>query len=100
MEFDSSDNWQSNADCLGKDLGLFFESYETSSEVAKDVDELCAGCPVQMKCLRMGVLTAGTGVHGGIYLALGKVSKARNSHKSPDQLEAATKLVKILKENE
>ncbi|QLF83431.1 WhiB family transcription factor [Rhodococcus phage NiceHouse] len=97
MELSSSDNWQEQADCRGKDTSLFFEQYESDSQVAKEIDSLCSGCPVQFKCLKMGVDTAGTGVHGGTYLNLGQVSKARNSHKPDDQVEQLVQLVKRLR---
>lgn len=80
------------------DLNLFFEKYETDSETAIETDRLCGRCPVQLSCLKMGVETSGTGVHGGVYLSLGQVSKARNSHKSEANVEQLVKLVKSIKE--
>src|SRR5687768_6284585 len=82
MSSSSADNWRKRADCQGKDLGLFFDQYATDTATADDVDDLCFGCPVQRECLEMGINTAGTGVHGGVYLILGQYSKAKNAHKT------------------
>lgn len=82
----SSPNWRDDADCRGKDLRLFFEAYETDSEIAQDVDDLCRGCPVRDECLKMGIETAGTGVHGGAYLILGQLSRAKNAHKPAEEI--------------
>lgn len=85
------------ADCRGKDLDLFFEKYETNKEVAKEVDDLCGNCPVRRQCFEMGVKTAGTGVHGGFYLALGHVSRARNTHKDQEEVSKGIELVNLIK---
>ena len=95
--FDSRSNeWYRESDCRGKELNLFFELYESDDDVAQDVDELCAGCPVRMHCLAMGINTAGTGVHGGVYLNQGRYSK-KNDHKDEDVQEYERALIKKIK---
>jgi hypothetical protein len=83
----SVNNWRENADCRGKDIKLFFEGYETDEQIAKDIDALCFGCPVQQQCLKMGLATSGTGVHGGVYLSLGQLAKAKNAHKLAERIQ-------------
>lgn len=81
------------------DRSLFFEQYETSISTAKDVDSLCGGCPVQYECLNLGIATAGTGVFGGVYIMLGQMSKARNSHKSEERQDFDKQRVQAVKDN-
>lgn len=93
-------NWIDRAVCRDLPLELFFEAYESNESVAKNVDILCSGCPVKQKCLRSAVDTdtiSTTGVRAGIFFVLGKVSKAKNSHKSPEQFQAALDAVETTK---
>jgi hypothetical protein len=83
--------WQHLAACDGYPVNLFFEFYEKDPATAKQVDELCASCPVAKECYQLGVDTRSTGVFGGFYLQNGEPSKTRNMHK--DQ-ETAVRLAK------
>jgi Transcription factor WhiB len=76
--------WSENAKCVGLPTTLFFDSYETNPTVCIDVDELCMSCPVQTKCLAVGVARKEWGVWGGIYLEDGLISDDFNNHKTQE----------------
>lgn len=82
-------NWQHLADCRNLDTNLFFDAYDGTA--AQQVDELCARCPVTKECFLSGEKQKEVGVRGGFFLENGKVSKRKNSHKTPE-------MVKILAE--
>lgn len=74
--------WQDLALCVGLDANLFFDSYETDVEVAKQVDECCLSCPVMKECSAKG-LNGEYGVFGGVYWnGSGKPDFNRNAHKT------------------
>lgn len=77
-------SWQQLSLCSGMDTELFYDQYESSSKVAKQVDQMCLSCPVMNECLQWGTENSETGVWGGIYLVSGKVDNNRNSHKTED----------------
>lgn len=76
--------WQDLSVCKGFDTNLFFEKYESDNVVAKEIDNICMGCPVTKDCYEFGVDQKLTGVFGGFYLNNGQVDKKRNEHKSRD----------------
>jgi hypothetical protein len=80
--------WHQLALCDGMPLTWFYDSYESDSEIAKAVDDVCLNCPVIKEC---GLQGAGGeyGVWGGIYWSgNGKPDKAKNSHKTEDDWKA------------
>ena len=70
--------------CLNMDTNLFFEKYEEEKDVAEYVDNLCAMCPSQRKCLAYGISNQEWGVWGGVYIEQGKISREFNKHKDND----------------
>lgn len=62
-----------------------FDSYESSIESAKAVDEMCERCPVRKNCFVTGAENKEQGVWGGFYLVNGKPDKNKNAHKTPNQ---------------
>lgn len=97
-----SERWQDRADCIDMPLEWFFELYESHAETARDVDAICSACPVFNECLAAAVNTdniSTTGVRAGRYFVLGKVSKTKNSHKSPEQFAEAVREVDEIKED-
>lgn len=75
--------WQKVALCQNVDTELFFDQYESSTEVAKQVDQMCFVCPVMKECLMQGMQENEHGVWGGIYFnGSGKPDKNRNKHKT------------------
>lgn len=77
--------WKDNADCQGFDTNLFFDKYEEDLALRPAIDALCAGCPVAKTCFAVGVSQKGWGVHGGVYLENGKISREFNRHRSKAQ---------------
>ena len=90
-------DWQDKAACIDLPLEAFFEGYESSTEVAKLTDQICALCPVKNECLKFGVEQQSTGVHGGAYLNLGKFAKNRNKHKSKSSINSWNTRVEALR---
>lgn len=90
-------DWRDEASCKGLSLSWFFEDYEEDKELAKDTDDMCFDCPVRQQCLENGVKMHGTGVHGGVYLALGKYSSSKNSHKLPYIQKKLEKEVNVIR---
>lgn len=86
-------SWQDLALCEGmnnksKDdpqFDPFYNNYETSDEVAKNVDEMCLRCPVMKECGLEGMSNGEYGVWGGVYWnGAGKPDLARNQHKTQE----------------
>lgn len=75
-------DWKENAACLGYDTELFFDKYEEDLLLRPAIDSLCGGCPVARQCFAVAVSTKAWGVHGGIYLESGKISREFNRHRS------------------
>lgn len=46
---------------------------------------LCFECPVRKRCLEFAISNQGTGMHGAVWLTLGKYAKNRNRHKTPEE---------------
>ena len=80
----SSNSWKDDAICKTFDTNLFFDDYENdeSFELRRDVDELCASCPLVRHCFAVGISQKAYGVWGGVYLEKGKMSKEFNNHKT------------------
>lgn len=76
--------WQELASCNGAETNWFFDDYESSPVIARQVDNMCLGCPVIAQCYNEGVRFKETGVRGGFYLMSGKPDKNRNRHKSQE----------------
>lgn len=70
----------------------WFDTYEDDVVIAMQVDEVCMSCPVISQCFRDGVENKETGVHGGIYLDNGKISKTQNAHKTPGTWKGLEKI--------
>ena len=63
---------------------LFFEDYEKSQNVAKQIDDMCLHCPVMKQCAEAG-MDGQQGVWGGIYWnGSGKADTNKNSHKTEE----------------
>lgn len=76
--------WQDDAKCLGMDTNLFFDKYEEDHTIARAIDKLCQGCPVNKNCFAVAVSNKEWGVHGGVYLKEGNIDKEFNAHKSKE----------------
>ena len=76
--------WTDLSLCSGLETNLFYDAYESSSEVATVVDDLCLSCQVMTQCLLYGVENGEWGTWGGVYLTSGKPDKNKNSHKTDD----------------
>lgn len=63
---------------------MFYDDYESETQVAFVVDDACLSCPVMKQCLERGVENGEWGVWGGVYLTSGKRDKNRNAHKTPE----------------
>lgn len=63
---------------------LFFEKYESDSEIAKAMDEVCLSCPVMKDCLMKATDDKDYGLRGAIFLSNGKLDAAKNAHKTPE----------------
>jgi hypothetical protein len=79
-------DWHDLALCDGMDINLFYDDYESDTNVATMVDEACLSCPVMAQCLQEGLHNGEWGVWGAMYLTSGKVDKNRNSHKTKEVL--------------
>lgn len=74
--------WQDLALCVGMNPDLFFDTYETDVEVAKQIDEGCLSCPVMKECSAKG-MGGEYGVFGGVYWnGSGRPDFNRNAHKT------------------
>lgn len=76
--------WQDLAICDGMDVNDFYDNYESSTTVARVIDQACLSCPVLKQCLEAGTDNGEWGVWGGIYLSSGKPDKNKNAHKTAD----------------
>lgn len=63
---------------------FWFEQYERSQEVARNIDEMCLTCPVIKACAKSGVDNKRDGVWGGVYLQNGKPIDSKNKHKTEE----------------
>ncbi len=76
--------WQDLALCPGQPVWRFYEGYETNARTAKLTDQMCLSCPVRKQCLQTGIENGLWGVWGGVFLENGKMSEAKNAHKTED----------------
>lgn len=76
--------WYQLSACIGMDINLFYDDYESDKQIASQVDEVCLHCPVIKQCYNEGISNKERGVWGGIYMDLGRVDKEHNSHKTPE----------------
>lgn len=60
----------------------FYEEYENDEVLAGVMDAICLSCPVRLICRDEGIENDEYGLWGGIFLDNGKISEARNAHKS------------------
>ena len=74
--------WKDRAECLGMETNDFFDNYEENLETRKDIDSICASCPVATQCFAVAVSTKGWGVAGGVYFENGKISREFNKHRN------------------
>jgi hypothetical protein len=81
---ESNLNWWDLAICRGIDTNLFYDTYESDSNIAKNIDEACLTCPVLKICYEEGVKNNEYGVWGGVYLSSGSIDKSRNLHKTKE----------------
>lgn len=72
----------------------WFDQYEKSEEVAKNVDDMCLTCPVIKFCAEYGNEQKLDGVWGGVYLQNGKVAAPKNRHKTEKTWETLESLLK------
>lgn len=82
-------HWMQLGNCYqfgvtGPEDDYWFEQYEASDEVAKNVDAMCVACPMLEVCYEYGVNNKLDGVWGGIFLVNGKEAPPKNRHKSDD----------------
>lgn len=89
--------WFREAACIGEDIEIFFDLYETDPDQAKETDRICASCPVRMTCLVEAIENDATGVFGGAYLSMGNFSKQRNKHKSKTSSQGIQKEIEAVK---
>jgi hypothetical protein len=76
--------WWDIAACHGMNTNLFFDTYETDINIAKNIDEACLSCPVISLCYESGINNQEYGVWGGVYLSAGEIDKTRNFHKTKE----------------
>lgn len=93
-------HWMSLGACHGfgvksPDDDFWFDAYEASVEVAKNIDRMCLTCPVITACLKYGVDNKLDGVWGGVYLQNGKVSESKNKHKGEDVWQSLRNLLAL-----
>lgn len=74
-------DWRDYASCDGLPVNWFFDDYENDPIFAKQIDKLCASCPVKESCYQSAVDNKEWGVWAGIYFVNGKYDSVRNAHK-------------------
>ena len=77
-------DWFHLSICRGMNTDLFYEKYESDSNIAKNIDEMCLSCPVISMCYESGVEGNEYGVWGGVYLTSGSIDKSKNLHNDQD----------------
>jgi hypothetical protein len=77
-------SWWHLALCRGMDTNLFYDKYESDTNIAKSIDEACLSCPVIKMCYDSGVENEECGVWGGVYLNLGNINRPKNIHKDKE----------------
>jgi len=76
--------WWDIAVCSGMETNLFYDTYESDHNIAKNIDQACLSCPVIAICYKNGTENNEYGVWGGVYLNFGQHDKQRNTHKSKE----------------
>lgn len=76
--------WWDIAACSGMDTNLFYDTYESDINIAKNIDQACLACPVIAICYKNGIENNEYGVWGGVYLNFGQHDRQKNVHKSKD----------------
>ena len=94
-------SWQQEALCEGMSNAhfvnpRFFEDYEEVVETRKEMDSLCADCPVKRTCLKDAISNRGTGLHW-LYIDEGHYSRRVNNHKPLQQRRDEEELVKEIR---
>lgn len=84
--------WYQFAACNNMETNWFYDTYETDVHIAKQADNVCVHCPVARQCLKEGISNREFGVWGGVYLNLGRVEKASNSHKTDEVWDSLRKI--------
>lgn len=84
--------WYQLAACVGADINLFYDNYESDKYIAEQIDEMCLHCPVIKQCFEEGVSNKEKGVWGGAYLDLGRIDRENNSHKTPETWKRLKKI--------
>lgn len=80
-------DWQDLSLCHDTDTNLFYDDYESDTQVAKMIDQMCLSCPVMKQCLERGIDNGEWGVWGGIYLTSGRPDTNKNIHKTQEVWE-------------
>lgn len=76
--------WHQLAACINMETNWFYDIYESDMHTAKQVDEVCMHCPVNKICYQEGRRNKEYGVWGGVFLHLGQIDRAANSHKEEE----------------
>lgn len=91
--YDADLRWYHLSLCHGMKTNWFFDDYENDPIFAKNMDSICAACPVRKFCLEEGIEDNETGLWGGVYLVNGKMDAAKNAHKSEADWEDVRELI-------
>lgn len=59
--------WYQLAACVGADINMFYDDYETDKLIANQIDEMCLHCPVIKQCYNEGVSNKERGVLCELY---------------------------------
>lgn len=84
--------WYQLAACKNMHVNYFYDTYETDSESARQIDQMCIHCPVVKFCYEEGVSNKEKGVWGGVYLNLGRVDSDYNKHKTQEDWDKLRKI--------
>ena len=76
--------WWDIAACSGMNTNLFYDTYESDINIAKNIDQASLSCPVIAICYKNGIENNEYGVWGGVYLNFGQHDKQRNTHKTKE----------------
>jgi len=85
-------DWFHLAICRGMDTNLFYDKYESDTNIAKNIDEMCISCPVVAICYQNGRDNNEYGVWGGVFLNSGLIDKSKNLHKTSETWKRLKKL--------
>lgn len=85
-------DWFHLAICRGMDTNLFYDKYESDTNIAKNIDSMCMSCPVVSICYQNGRDNNEYGVWGGVFLNSGLIDKSKNLHKTSETWKRLKKL--------